>query len=113
MALDRSALFEVPFFYRLTVHAGCDQERSIGQEMDSRRDAGSGQFTPQGAIRKIQDTHLIVTILHGQMSKVGGNLHGADCRMTPFPKPDPGNMRESSRPVGPERIHYEEASQCR
>ena len=24
--------------------------------------------------------------------------------VTPFPKPDPGNMRESNRPVGPERI---------
>ena len=32
--------------------------------------------------------------------------------VTPFPKTDPGNMRESSRPVGPERIRHEEATWC-
>ena len=30
----------------------------------------------------------------------------------PFPKTDPGNMRESSRPDGPERIRHEEAIHC-
>ena len=30
--------------------------------------------------------------------------------VTPFPKTDPGNMRESSRPGGPERIRHEEAT---
>jgi hypothetical protein len=33
--------------------------------------------------------------------------------VTPFPKLEPGDMRESSRPVGPERIRDEEATQCR
>jgi len=33
--------------------------------------------------------------------------------VTPFPKPDPGNMGESIRPIVPERIHHEEASRCR
>jgi hypothetical protein len=32
--------------------------------------------------------------------------------MTPSLKTDPGNMRESSRPVGPERIRHEEATWC-
>jgi hypothetical protein len=31
--------------------------------------------------------------------------------VTPSRKPDPGDMRESSRPVGPERIRHEEATQ--
>jgi hypothetical protein len=30
----------------------------------------------------------------------------------PFPKTDPGNMRESIRPVGPGRIRDEEATWC-
>jgi hypothetical protein len=33
--------------------------------------------------------------------------------VTPFPKTDPGNMRESIRPEGPERIRDEEATWCR
>jgi hypothetical protein len=30
--------------------------------------------------------------------------------VTPSPKLDPGKMRESNRPAGPGRIHYEEAT---
>jgi hypothetical protein len=32
--------------------------------------------------------------------------------LTPFPKTEPGDVRESNQPEGLERILYEEATQC-
>src|SRR4051812_38124870 len=47
----------------------------------------------------------------------GGDVDQIDAALlellTPSPKTDPGDVRESNQPEGLERILYEEATQCR
>lgn len=70
--------------------------------------SASSYFQTRSGRRRKKYVKLSVGVLCSSMIPAGLVVGW----VTPFPKTDPGNMRESDRPVGPERIRHEEAPWC-